>query len=121
MILCVNGCRVDEHTIKSAEQRPLKLTRHKQKFYDLEIPKELQAEIFTWLLENKSKWEPDPYVTFVPETILENEFIHLNIQEASIIVSIESTDEFWMQYSKKISPIHVKWIAEIEKLIESAH
>lgn len=110
------GCKAEEKFLVQSQNSPLIVTRSNGEICTNSVPPELQFEINTWLIQNNKKWTFD-IITYVPITVVENDFIRLNISESVLILSIKDEDK-WPQYSRSIKPINLKWKSEIEKLSE---
>jgi hypothetical protein len=110
------GCKADEKFLAQSADSPLIATRSNGEICTNNLPQELHSEINTWLIQNNKNWTPD-FNSYALITVVENDFIRLNILKDGLILSIKK-DDAWPQYSKPIKPIHLKWKTEIEKLSE---
>jgi hypothetical protein len=110
------GCKAEKNFLIQAQSAPLVATRSDYKICTNDVPSELHAEINRWLLDNNKFWVLD-INSYVPVTVVENDFIQLNILQNRLVLSIKK-EGGWPQYSRSIKPIHLKWKAEIEKLSE---
>ena len=110
------GCKLEEQSLVINPESPLKVSRSAKVSVSNEVPAALQSEINLWLKNNRDDWKSD-INTYYPETVVENDYIRLNIQKSRIILTIKGGDR-WPQYSRAVEPIHLKWKTKIEKLSE---
>ena len=66
-----------------------------------------------WLPSHREGWTSD-LNSYFPETVVENDFIRLDLHESRLILSLK-TGARWPQYSRAAEPVHLKWKSEIEK------
>ena len=118
MAILLTGCKLDEQSLDQAQKSPLWVSRSAKLSVSNAVPDALQTEIYTWLTNNRDDWQSD-INTYYPETVVENDFIRLNIQNMRVIFSLKTGDS-WPQYSRAAAPIHLKWKTEIEKLSEQS-
>ena len=118
--LLAAGCTLDQETIDAACKVPnTAYIFDSGKFAASNIianDSSLAREINTWLLNNRDDWKFD-INTYYPDTLVDNDYIRLNIQKSRVILSIKGGDS-WTQYSRAIEPIHLKWKNEIKKMSE---
>ena len=110
------GCKLEEQSLVINPESPLRVSRCAKVSVSNEVPDALQSEINTWMINNRDDWKSD-INSYYPETVVENDYVRLNIQNTRVILSIKAGDN-WPQYSRAAEPIHLKWKAEIEKLSE---
>ena len=112
------GCKLEEQSLVINPESPLRVSRCAKVSVSNEVPDALQSDINTWMINNRDDWKSD-INSYYPETVVENDYVRLNIQNTRVILSIKAGDN-WPQYSRAAEPIHLKWKAEIEKLSEQS-
>ena len=118
--LLAAGCILDQETIDAACKVPNTAYIFESGIFAasniIANDSSLAREINTWLLNNRDDWKFD-INTYYPDTLVDNDYIRLNIQKSRVILSIKGGDS-WTQYSRAIEPIHLKWKNEIKKMSE---
>ena len=118
VVILLAGCILKEQSLVQAQKSPLWVSRSAKISVSNAVPDALQSDIFTWMTNNRDDWKFD-INTYYPETVVDNDYIRLNIQKSRVILSIKEGDR-WPQYSRAIEPVHLKWKSEIDKMSEQA-